>query len=100
MTSINNLSNTEQQENNSYLPIISIVFYMILLASSVAGQKMIFVNEGVSARQGQTSVGQHEFLHGLIAETIKDDPEAQQLLGKTLADELLKMQKVIDTKGE
>ena len=65
----------------------------------VAGQKMIFVNEGVSARQGQTSVGQHEFLHGLIAETIKDDPEAQQLLGKTLADELLKMQKVIDTKG-
>lgn len=43
MTSINNLSNTEQQENNSYLPIISIVFYMILLASSVAGQKMISI---------------------------------------------------------
>ena len=69
-------------------------------ASNVAdNQKMIFVNEGVSVRQGNVTVGQHEFLHGLIAETIKDDPEAQQLLGKALADELLKMQNKVDVKG-
>lgn len=36
-------SDSEHQENNSYLPVISIVFYMILLASSVAGQKLISI---------------------------------------------------------
>lgn len=62
-------------------------------------QKMIFVNEGAAIRQGNTVVGQHEFLHGLIAETIKGDTEAQQLLGKALADELMKMQKIVEAKG-
>ena len=38
-----NSSDTEHQENNSYLPSLSIIFYMILLASSVAGQKLISI---------------------------------------------------------
>ncbi|MCR9192825.1 MAG: queuosine precursor transporter [Gammaproteobacteria bacterium] len=38
------LAGDKQQGNNSYLPSISIIFYMILLASSVAGQKLISIS--------------------------------------------------------
>jgi len=43
LSPIHGSSNYEHEENNSYLPSISIVFYMILLASSVAGQKLISI---------------------------------------------------------
>jgi hypothetical protein len=57
----------------------------------VSGQKIIFVNEGLAIKQGQISVAQHEFLHGLISESVKNDPEAQQLLGKALGEEIVKL---------
>ena len=60
------------------------------------GQKVIFVNEAIASSLGSAEVGRHEFLHGLISETVKDSPEAQQLLGKALAQELMKMKDAAD----
>jgi hypothetical protein len=62
------------------------------------GQKVLFVNEAIASSLGTVEVGQHEFLHGLISETIKDNPEAQQLLGKALAQELMKLKDASDLK--
>jgi hypothetical protein len=38
------------------------------------------------------TVSQHEFLHGLIFESVRRDPEAQRLIGKALVGELVKLQ--------
>ena len=68
-------------------------------SSIIKGQKLIVVNEDYAIRTGNTEVAQHEFLHGLIHETIKSDPEAQQLLGRSLTKELMKMKDKVDTEG-
>lgn len=57
------------------------------------GQKTIFVNEAVGFKLGASEIVQHEFLHGILHETVKDDPEAQKLLGVSLYKELVKLQK-------
>lgn len=63
----------------------------------VPGKKIIFINNSVSAELSLFSVGKHEFLHGLIYETIKGDREAQILLGRALANEILSMhQEIVD----
>jgi len=59
----------------------------------VKGKKVIFVNEDVSIKGGTTDVAQHEFLHGLIYETLKNSPESQILLGKALHKEIIKISK-------
>jgi hypothetical protein len=69
-------------------------------SSVTKGQKLLFVNEAVASTLGTTEVGRHEFLHGLIFETIKDSPEAQQLLGKALSMELMKMKDLTDAAGK
>ena len=56
------------------------------------GKKFVIINNDKSAKDGRIGVKQHEFLHGLISETIKNDPEAQILLGKSLLSEVLKIQ--------
>jgi hypothetical protein len=63
------------------------------------GQKVIIVNENYAIETGNTEVAEHEFLHGLIHETIKNDPEAQQLLGRSLTKELMKMKDKVDLAG-
>jgi hypothetical protein len=68
-------------------------------SSIVKGQKLIVVNEGYAIETGNTETAQHEFLHGLIHETIKNDPEAQQLLGRSLTKELMKMKDKVDAEG-
>ena len=64
------------------------------------GQKMIFVNEEVGTRMGASEIVQHEFLHGVIYETIKNDPEAQTLLGVALSKELMKLKDISDLKED
>jgi hypothetical protein len=68
-------------------------------SSIVKGQKLIGVNENYATQTGNVEVAQHEFLHGLIHETIKNDPEAQQLLGRSLTKELMKMKDKVDAQG-
>jgi len=64
------------------------------------GKKFIFVNEERAVRRGDFSVGQHEFLHALISNSVANDPEAKKLLGTALSKELMKMQESIDTNAE
>jgi hypothetical protein len=59
------------------------------------GKKFIFINNAMAAEMSQFSVGKHEFLHGLIYETIKGDRESQILLGRALAGEILGMHQEI-----
>lgn len=68
-------------------------------SSIVKGQKLIVINEDYAIRTGNVEAAQHEFLHGLIHETIKNDPEAQQLLGRSLTKELMKMKDKVDIEG-
>jgi len=63
------------------------------------GKKIIFVNNDAASEMSQFSVGKHEFLHGIIYETIKGDKEAQLLLGRALANEILSIQESIN-KGD
>lgn len=56
------------------------------------GKKIVLINNDKAAKGGRIGVKQHEFLHGLIYETIKNDPEAAILLGKSLLGEILKIQ--------
>ena len=55
------------------------------------------INNDKAAKGGRIGVKQHEFLHGLIYETIKNDPEAAILLGKSLLGEILKIQERLST---
>jgi hypothetical protein len=61
----------------------------------VPGKKVIFINNDAASSMSQFSVNKHEFLHGIIYETIKEDKEAQVLLGKALAGEILNIQQEI-----
>ena len=61
------------------------------------GKKFIFVNDDIGYRRGVVETGQHEFLHGLLRETLKD-PETQQLLGVALSKELTKLKISEDSK--
>lgn len=61
------------------------------------GQKTIFVNEAIGFKLGASEIVQHEFLHGILHETVKSDPEAQKLLGVSLYKELVKLQKEENT---
>ena len=58
----------------------------------IDGKQYVIINNDKSAKDGRIGVKQHEFLHGLIFQTIKNDPEAQILLGKSLLSEVLKIQ--------
>jgi len=60
------------------------------------GKQFIIINNEKSAKDGKITVKEHEFLHAVIYETIKNDPEAQALLGKSLLSEVLKLQDKID----
>ena len=58
--------------------------------------QLIIVNESKSRDAG---VIQHEFLHGVLQNTLKENPEAQKLIGNALAKELLKINENLKKKG-
>lgn len=58
--------------------------------------QVIVVNESLTRDAG---VIQHEFLHGVLQNTLKDNPEAQKLVGKALATEIRKMNDELMLKG-
>jgi hypothetical protein len=64
------------------------------------GEKLFIVNEEVGKALDAPEVIQHEFGHGLIYETIKNDPEAQTLLGVALSKEIMKLQDASNLKGD
>ena len=63
------------------------------------GQKIILINEEKGRQSGTSEIVSHEFLHGLIYETVKDDPEIQRLLGTALSKEIMKLKDIVDAKG-
>lgn len=58
--------------------------------------QVIVVNESKTRDAG---VIQHEFLHGVLQNTLKDNPEAQKLVGNALATELQKINDSLKKKG-
>jgi hypothetical protein len=58
--------------------------------------QIIVVNESKTLDAG---VIQHEFLHGLLQNTLKDNPEAQKLIGVALSKELMKIHDTLTSKG-
>ena len=48
------------------------------------GEQTIIINKEVSAKEQAVNVAAHEFLHGLIFQTVKNSPETQIALGKSL----------------
>jgi hypothetical protein len=58
--------------------------------------QVIVVNESKTRDAG---VIQHEFLHGVLQNTLKDSPEAQKLVGKALATEIRRMNDELILKG-
>ena len=60
------------------------------------GKQYILINNEKSAKDGKITVKEHEFLHAVIYETIKNDTEAQVLLGRSLLSEVLKLQDKIN----
>ena len=58
--------------------------------------QLIIVNESKTRDAG---VVQHEFLHGVLQNTLKDSPEAQKLVGKALATEIRRMNDELILKG-
>ena len=64
---------------------------------SIADNKqLIVVNESLTRDAG---VIQHEFLHGVLQNTLKDDPESQKLIGTALTKELFKVHDALQKKG-
>lgn len=52
--------------------------------NSKTGDQTIVVNKEVAAKEYAVNVAAHEFLHGLLFQTVKNSPETQIALGKSL----------------
>lgn len=71
---------------------------LIVINNDVSANSKVYIDydengNPIEKRTGRGySVSQHEFLHGLIFETVRNDPEAQRLIGKALIGELSKLQ--------
>ena len=48
------------------------------------GEQIIIINKEVAAKEYAVNVAAHEFLHGLLFQTVKNSPETQVALGKSL----------------
>jgi len=48
------------------------------------GDQTIIINKEVAAKEQAVNVAAHEFLHGLLFQTVKNSPETQIALGKSL----------------
>jgi hypothetical protein len=52
------------------------------------GEQEIIINKGLARRYGYVATADHEFLHAVLYNTIKNNPQAQVNLGKALTQEL------------
>ena len=52
--------------------------------NSKTGEQTIVINKEVAGKEFAVNVAAHEFLHGLIFQTVKNSPETQIALGKSL----------------
>jgi len=59
-------------------------------------QQYIVINNEKAAKDGKVTVKEHEFLHAVMYETIRNNPQAQVLLGKSLLAEVMKIQDKLD----
>jgi len=48
------------------------------------GEQTIVINKEIAAKEYAVNVAAHEFLHGLLFQTVKNSPETQIALGKSL----------------
>ncbi len=55
-----------------------------ILQNKETGQQLIIVDKQNSAKVLDIAVADHEFLHALMFQTVKDNPAAQQALGSSL----------------
>jgi hypothetical protein len=55
-----------------------------ILQNPETGEQTILINKERAAKSGQFTVGQHELLHGLLFETLKDNDDAAINLGREL----------------
>ena len=55
-----------------------------ILQNTETGEQTILINKEVAARSDQFTVGQHELLHGLLYQTLKNNDETAINLGKEL----------------
>ncbi len=64
-----------------------------ILQNKETGKQLIIVNKETAAEVRDIAVADHEFLHALMFQTVKDNPKAQAAIGKSLLGYLEKMDK-------
>ena len=65
----------------------------VILQNDQTGEQLIIVDKESAKDVRDIAVADHEFLHALIFQTVKDNPKAQAALGKSLLNILDKMDK-------
>jgi len=65
----------------------------VILQNKETGKQLIIVNKETAAEVRDIAVADHEFLHALMFQTVKDNPKAQAAIGKSLLGYLEKMDK-------
>ena len=65
----------------------------VILQNKKTGKQLIIVNKETAAEVRDIAVADHEFLHALMFQTVKDNPKAQAAIGKSLLGYLEKMDK-------
>jgi len=64
-----------------------------ILQNKETGKQLIIVNKETAAEVRDIAVADHEFLHALMFQTVKDNPKAATAIGKSLLGYLEKMDK-------
>ena len=65
----------------------------VILQNKQTGEQLIVVDKESAGEVRDIAVADHEFLHALIFQTVKDNPKAQVAMGKSLLNILDKMDK-------
>lgn len=63
----------------------------VIIQDPKTGKQTIYINRDASIKQGAVNVAAHEFLHAVLFESVKNNPETQKALGKNLQDYLMKI---------
>ena len=62
-----------------------------VLQDANTGRQRIVINTDYAAQRGATNVAAHEFLHAVLHNTMKDNPNAAKVMGEALNAELMKI---------
>ena len=62
-----------------------------ILQDPSTGRQRIVINTDYAAQKGATNVAAHEFLHAVLYNTMKDNPQAAKVMGEALNAELMKI---------